>query len=202
MSPDDFRALLDASTDAEVASVCLNTEEIPYVFDSNRNAWNSFKQSIASLGAIESEICVIGSARFGFSLKPSNNFRKFQDTSDIDVLVVDEHLFDSLWISLLQAAYPRPPVQVTAAIKEHQKTLYTGWLIPSNLRFDMALSGHRIRAALDFKAAWFDAFKRAAANAVLRHEDVTGRLYRTRKHAELYLTNSISELRRSLSTTA
>lgn len=42
-------------------------------------------------------IAIVGSAKLGFSLAPDNNFRKFNEDSDIDIVIVSQSLFKQSW---------------------------------------------------------------------------------------------------------
>src|SRR5581483_11255792 len=107
----EFRESLGQNSDQELLGLCLRDDITPYVFESKPEMWSLFKNQLAlRLGTSADSIRVIGSGRLGFSLKPGNNLREFQDTSDIDVIVISPDLFDELWQRLLEAAYPRPPM--------------------------------------------------------------------------------------------
>jgi len=133
-------------------------------------------------------------------MKPGRNLKSFSDTSDIDVVIVNNELFDRLWIALLEAAYPREwiPQRLGGWLRARRKELYTGWLTPLEIKLDIEIFGPKAKPVLDFNAQWFNALKQASRHPPRRHEDVTGRLYRTWRHAELYHLNSLSALRREL----
>jgi hypothetical protein len=202
MTANEFREILLTESDKDrLLNRCLLDDEIPYVFDSDGRAWDSFRQEIAAdLGIPISDIRVVGSSRLGFSLKPGRNLKAFHDRSDIDVLVVSSVLFDDLWFGLLDAVYPRPPATARSAgwLKARKDEIYTGWVTPVDIRLDFRIFGERVRPILNFKARWFNALKKAARYPLRRHKDVRGRLYRTLQHARLYHLNSLGELRRSL----
>jgi hypothetical protein len=148
-----------------------------------------------------SDIRIVGSALFGFSMKPGQNLRNFSDESDIDVIVVNAKLFDELWLGLLAAAYPRPPITDRISggwLRRRRNELYTGWLTPLDIHLDSKIFGAKAKPVLDFRIRWFNALKQASHHPVRRHEDVQGRLYRTWQHAELYHLDSLAALRRSL----
>mgnify|MGYP003628939625 CR=1 FL=1 len=58
-----------------------------------------------------SDIAVVGSGKYGYSLAPEKNFRPFQpdhdqsDPSDIDLVVISRPLFNSTWHHLRRADY-------------------------------------------------------------------------------------------------
>jgi hypothetical protein len=124
----------------------------------------------------------------------------FKDTLDIDLVVVNSTLFDELWISLLAAAYPRMPVteKLSGWLERRRNELYTGWITPSAIKLDAKIYGMRANPVLAFRTKWFNALKEASQFPVHRYEDITGRLYRTWSHAELYHLHCIASLRRSL----
>lgn len=201
MTSEEFRDLLDQQSDEQLLEPCLRDDLPPYVFEPRPEAWDAFRdQLVAELDVARADIRVVGSGRLGFSLKPGRNLRSFGDTSDIDVVIVNPGLFDELWVALLEAAYPRPPITETFGgwIRTRRNELYTGWLSPLEIRLDKKIFGAKAQPVLDFNTRWFNTLKRASQHPPRRHEDVTGRLYRTWRHAELYHLNSLAALRKDL----
>lgn len=201
MSPTEFRELIATVSDAELLGPSLHDDLTPYVFDSEEELWEEFRNEIAAeLGIAASDVRVVGSGRLGFSLKPGTNLRDFTDTSDVDVIVINAELFDYLWITLLDAAYPRPPATelVGGWLQNRKSDLYTGWITPLAIRLDRKIFGTKAEPVLSFNSRWFNTLKRVSRLPVRRHEDVQGRLYRTIRHAELYHLNSLAALRRTL----
>ena len=49
------------------------------------------------------EVTIGGSAKFGFSLNPRKNYKEFDLNSDIDIVIISEKLFESLWDDLLES---------------------------------------------------------------------------------------------------
>jgi len=201
MTANEFRQLLAKQTDANLLGPCLRDAIIPYVFAPNPPSWDGFREElVAQLGVYRTEITVVGSARFGFSLKPWNNLRKFTDRSDIDVVIVNASLFDRLWLGLLSVAYPRYPATETLGgwLSSRRKEVYTGWLTPLEIKLDPTIYGSKAKPILEFATLWFNTFKRVSRHLPRRHEDVKGRLYRTWEHVELYHLNSLAALRQTL----
>jgi hypothetical protein len=202
MTTVEFRDLLNSKTDVKLLDPCLRDELTPYVFEARPESWGSFREELATrLHINRMDVRVIGSARFGFSMKPWNNLRQFSDSSDIDLIVVNSELFDQLWLALLRAAYPRGPIanKLGGWLGKRRNELYTGWLTPLKIKLDVRIVGAKGKPVIDFNTRWFHAMKEAARHPTRRHEDIQGRLYRTWQHAELYHLSSLAELRRSLS---
>jgi hypothetical protein len=201
MTPGEFRDLVQRQSDPQLLDPCLHDDRTPYVFQPQPTAWDTFRDELVSLlGVSRGDIRVVGSARFGFSMKPGRNLKAFADTSDIDVVIVNADLFDRLWLALLDAAYPRPPIteKFGGWLQTRRNELYTGWLTPREIRLDVKTFGSKARPVLDFRTRWFNALKKASQYPPRRHEDITGRLYRTWRHAELYHLHSLTELRKTL----
>jgi hypothetical protein len=201
MTPAEFIELANQRTDAELLGLCLHDDSTPYVFESEPAKWKEFREFLApKLDVAPADIRVVGSGRFGFSMNPAKNFKHFGDTSDIDVVIVNADIFDSLWLSLLRAAYPRPPVtnRLGTWLETRRNELYTGWLTPREIRIDVKIYGQVAKPVVDFNFNWFTTMKVASQILPTRHEDITSRLYRTWNHAELYHLHSLGALRKSL----
>jgi len=202
MDTAEFLELVQQRTDVELLEPCLRDDGTPYVFEPQPAAWDLFRDElVAGLGVARADIRVVGSGRLGFSMKPGYALRTFRDTSDIDVVVVNPEAFDRLWLALLAAAYPRPPNTelVGGWLKKRTSELCTGWLTPLKIRLDSSIFGAKAKTVLEVNARWFTTLKKASRHPPRRHEDITGRLYRSWEHAELYHLHSLAALRKSLS---
>src|SRR5687767_2525443 len=123
--------------DKDLLEVCLRDDSAPFVFDADDEAWTNFKSELEKTLTVKSaDVRVVGSARLGFSLKPHMDLKLFTNTSDIDVVVVSDTIFDEIWHDILVAAYPRElsGVPLGGWIAATRRDLYTGWLSPT--RFD------------------------------------------------------------------
>jgi hypothetical protein len=201
MNATEFRELMADTSDADMLPVCLVSEDRPFVCN-NDAKWTSFRRALVDgmQGLALGDVRVVGSGRHGFSTRPRARFKAFDDSSDIDVVVVNETIFDQVWIALLVAAYPRLAAnrQIGRWNVEGREELFAGWLTPTSIHMDWRILGARGRPLSEFKLKWFNALKLAAGHSTKPHHDITGRLYRTWRHAELYHLFSIAQLRRSL----
>jgi hypothetical protein len=201
MTSDEFRVLVARTTDTDLLGLCLRDDRMPYVFEPEPESWNEFRAALsAELRIAVTDITVVGSARLGFSLRPDNNLKPFSDKSDIDVIVVNEQLFDRLWLDLLATAYPDEETspRLGGWLKDRRREVYAGWLNPLEIKLDRTIWGTRAAPIYEFSSQWFNCFQKASQHPPRRHEAIEGRLYRTWRHAELYHLHSLGALRRSL----
>jgi len=201
MSPNDFRKLIAERTDAELLGPCLREDQTPYVFEPRPNSWADFRAEVSGQLRVSPDgIRIVGSGRFGFSLRPHNNLKAYTEKSDIDVVVVDTVLFDSLWDGLLSAAYPGDETspKLGGWLSARRREVYAGWLDPLEIKLDPKIWGPAADRVLNFSTDWFNIFQKASKHPPRRHETVTGRLYRTWRHADLYHLHSLATLRITL----
>lgn len=76
------------------------------------------------------EVLVVGSAKLGFSIAPKKKYRHFGDSSDIDVVIVSDTLFSSVWASVY--SFWRDKV-IWEAEADFKKYLFRGWIRPDKL---------------------------------------------------------------------
>lgn len=148
-------------------------------------------------------IRVVGSGKIGFSLSPDNFPRLFSDVSDIDVLVVDESLFDKVWLSMLNWHYPRKGFALGGAdgrwAKNRRKELYWGWFVPDEIRFSGLSFPSILKPLRDISTAWFNLFQSLSLYSEFAGRNVSGRLYRTWDHARLYQEHGLMQIQEILS---
>jgi hypothetical protein len=156
----------------------------------------------AALPLNEDNIGVVGSAKVGFSLSPDSFFRPFSEDSDIDVLIVDERLFDTIWSTILRWHYPRRLWLDAATDRnwagDRRKDLYWGWFTPHRIRFNGLTLPEMLKPVRDLSTSWFNAFRSLSEYREFSHRDISGRLYRTWDHARLYHEHGLFLIRETL----
>jgi hypothetical protein len=148
------------------------------------------------------DVAIVGSARSGYSLAPDTFPRAFSSHSDIDVIVVNEPLFDYVWGALLTWNYrqrwPRWNPDRSWA-QERQADIYWGWLTPNRIRYEGLRFPRSLIPLRDFSTRWFTAFQTLSqAHQVFLGRDVEGRLYRSWDLARRYHSHGIRKLVRRL----
>lgn len=81
-------------------------------------------------GTTKENIHVVGSAKLGFTIKPGDRFRSFGNSSDIDVVIINEALFQAIWTEAFHFANCGGYWQKQDEFKHY---LFQGWIRPDKL---------------------------------------------------------------------
>ncbi len=127
------------------------------------------------------EVLVVGSGKLGFSIAPKKRYRAFGNTSDLDVVIVSDILFDTVWKDVHRYF-------TTGGYWEHQnefiKFLFRGWVRPDKLPPDQRF---------DFARHWWDLFNELSASEEFSAARVRGAIYRSWHFLESYQVIAISD---------
>lgn len=171
----------------------------PYVFRNRPESFSTLRNHLRStLNVSEENVTVVGSAKLGFSISPHTFPRRFAWNSDVDILVVDESLFDQVWTTILRWNYPRryrlsgPDWDWT---KGRMHDLYWGRIVPDRIRYEGLSLPDVLKPLRDLSTSWFNAFRGLSQYPELAARDVSGRLYRTWDHALLYQIDGLRQIR-------
>ncbi len=177
-------------------------EGTPYVFRERPEDLNIlYNHLLSKLNFSERNITIVGSAKIGFSLSPDSFPRRFTDQSDIDVLIVNEYLFDRVWTIMLEWNYPRRFRLVNADwqwSKKRRDELYWGWFVPDKIRFEGLSFPSVLKPLREISTSWFNAFRSLSQYPELADRNISGRLYRTWNYALFYHVDSFRQLKESI----
>ena len=138
----------------------------------------------------QDDICVVGSARIGFSLSPLKFGEPFSDFSDIDICIVSSSLFDPSWLDIIEKRRTQPATMNSRTkfqLREHRERHYVfnGWIYPKS-----------VVQALEIGQRWLRTFNGLSRISELASRTISGRLYRTWAHARLYHRGSLEKVKR------
>lgn len=178
-------------------------EGTPYVFSDQPKLMEELTNHLSNELDLKSEnIRIIGSAKVGFSLNPDNFPRRFSDTSDIDVLVVDEILFDKIWTNVLKWHYPRRLSGLSGNdrdwMRKRRRDVYWGWLHPERIRYDGLSFPEVLKPLRDTSTTWFNAFRSLSRHSEFATRHISGRLYRNWSHARMYHVYTLRQIRENI----
>jgi hypothetical protein len=90
----DFKQLVERLAHHHILARVFLLDGTPHVFVSSPMKYIIFKEQVASeFGIGSQDVCIVGSARLGFSPSPHKFGRSFSETSDVDVVLISEPLF-------------------------------------------------------------------------------------------------------------
>jgi len=197
----EFRDLLRTRPLEELVQGYIFQGE-PFAFRSERRALEVLYRHLhQELNLEPDQLTIVGSAKIGFSVSPESFPRRFSPTSDIDVVAVNEALYDEIWCTILKWHYPRrrrllDPERTWARYRKDE--LYWGWIAPDRIRFDVVTLPEILRPIHRLSARWFNAFRSLSRYHHFAGRHISGRLYRTWEHARLYHVDSLRQLAESL----
>jgi len=183
----------------DISSNIYNDEEIvekyimsgtPYIFKDNEDMYYDLKKELGNFFTLSNfrNIFMIGSAKMGFSINPINDFRCIQDDSDIDMVIIDEGLFDLYWTQLFEfniGIKPRSERE-DSLYKKFLDYFFRGWMRPDYFPFHYA-----------GKRDWFDFFSRISYGKYDKRK-ITGAIYRNEYFFKKYHEKNIKAIRRRL----
>jgi hypothetical protein len=199
---DEFKSII-VNDPLETIARSYILEGVPYVFRERPETMNILRTHLHNeLGASKDNIIVVGSGKIGFSLNPDTFPRLFSDDSDIDVVVVDGCLFDTVWFTMLRWHYPRRGTNLGGVdapwARERRRELYWGWFVPSDIRYEGLSFPNALKPLRDISTKWFNAFRSLSQYPELTSRNVSGRLYRTWDHALLYHTEGLRLVKKTV----
>jgi len=201
-SQEAFSALLEQAKDLTQVAHNVIFSGVPYVFRDEPHTWTSLRLHLArDLGCTEQEVHVAGSAKTGFSLAPHKYGQPFSARSDIDVIIINEHLFDTIWLSVIRWHYRRRnrlPKPERRWDDERRKDLYWGYINPVGYAYRGLSFPRDLHPARKVSRIWFNAFQGLGRYPEFVGRKVSGRLYRSNEHAVCYHRHGLELLRHQL----
>jgi hypothetical protein len=202
LSPSDWRAKVLAEPLDELVQTHVFGGDV-FAFQGHPAALQQVRSHfVRSLHVGEPEnVVVVGSAKTGLSLSPDSFLRAFSAESDVDVVIVDERLFDDCWSAIRRWRWQRPnklPPDEKHWARRREEDVFFGWLEVGDL-WDPRLSAKNILTPVrDLAGKWFDAFQSASSISALSGRDVQGRLYRTWQQALEYHVSGLRTARQQM----
>ncbi len=184
MRPNDLERILEEKPVTDLVQEYL-FDGIPYCFKDSPEQYNLFRKTICNKFNIHPQnFTVVGSAKIGFSLSPDKYGKPFSDSSDIDVVLVSEELFQNLWIQLLEykrtASYRFSNQYVKKRFEDFQHILFFG-----SIRLDM------ISEDFPFAKEWWEFFNNLSIDRRFGPRRIRAMIFKSWKHVSYYYENGI-----------
>lgn len=170
---------------------------IPHVFDGRENDYFEFRNRIANKFNVGfHEVFIVGSAKLGFSFYKSTEFNY---DSDIDVVIVNEKLFEEFYFKITEYQYKLDRMYRTVNLKELEiysdflKYLVKGWMRPDKLPTSFQVSL--------LKSDWFNFFDSISNDkSEVGNYKVSAGLFKNYTYLEKYYTRSVEDFGATLKT--
>ena len=163
---------------------------IPYVFGDDEGRYFDFRNRIAQHFNIGfHEVFIVGSAKLGFS--PYKN-TEFSFNSDIDVVLVNEDLFENYYQKISEYQYQFDDAK--SVVRENEVLMYNeflrylvkGWMRPDKLPFSFQIKL--------LKDEWFEFFRSISnGNSEVGNYGVKAGLFKNYRYLEKYYAKGISD---------
>ena len=190
---DEFKTMLTSWDLDQIVDTHLFAG-LPFSFSKTPELYDQILYELSQgLQVEKQDICIVGSARIGFSLSPPRFGTPFDQFSDVDVVVVSADLFDPSWMNILDSPRGRRSSfrsRTRKSLTDHRKKhyIYQGWIYPDSLV-----------DALEIGERWLTTFNGLSRIPVLSSRRISGRLYRTWDHARAYHYRGLELIQESLS---
>lgn len=200
-SSDIFKTHLLSKNVSDIASDYL-FQGMPYAFLNDESTYEALVTELSAKLEIPSkQIFLVGSAKLGFSMSPHNFPRQFSDSSDLDIAIYDEELFDKIWMALLKWNYPRKRNNMSSEeaefIRRWRSSIFWGNVDP-RLKFDGLYVTEEIRYLNGISLKWFDSIASLSLIPNLSSREINSRLYRNFDFMKEYHLDSLEKLKSAI----
>lgn len=169
---------------------------VPFVFKEREEDYFEFRSNIARQYNINfGEVFIVGSAKFGFSYIKGTNFSY---ESDIDVVLVNEQLFEYFYQRISDYQYSMDRFHKTISPDEKQRyNKFLRYLVKGWMRPDLLPLSFQIEA---LKEEWFSYFNSISnGKSEVGNYEVKAGLYKNYYYLEKYYMNGIEGYYNSMS---
>ncbi len=202
---EDFKRLIERLAHHHILARVFLLDGTPHVFINSPMKYIIFKEQVASeFGIGSQDVCIVGSARLGFSPSPHKFGQAFSETSDVDVVLISEPLFlegsQALFQELNAAGPPltfsdkphrQKPVEVSGPVWKSVKEAIRNFVF-NNFNPGLLSYSHPLRMRI-FNGISGTTGLFLALEPQVFVSKIRCRIFRTWKAAEDYYANSLRQ---------
>lgn len=184
---DELKTLLSQKTIPEIIHRYLLSRE-PVCFQKSPDAVYDLQRSLSEHFRVHTKnIEIVGSAKLGISLNPSASRygKKYDEESDIDLVVVSGELFDKAWHELTKLDGARHTLneKERSLLDECNNLIHRGYISPDKLPIRM-----------DFSKNWWGVFEKLSNQEKYEKRAIRGRLFKDWWFVERYYSIMLAKL--------
>ena len=128
-----------------------------------------------------SQVYMVGSGKMGFSLKRTRRYHPFGDSSDLDLAIVSDGLFDEIWMEAFRFKRDGGYWEKEREFKDY---LFRGWIRPDLLPAS---------ASFERTEEWWEFFRELTSSGNFGSYKISAGLYRAFEFLMAYQSISVSE---------
>lgn len=208
LQPDQLKSLLDAMDNFDVLVKVFLLEGPPFVFANSPMKYLIFREQVADRFEIGyQDVCIVGSAKLGFSPSAHKFGVPFSTTSDVDVVIISDDLFNrgshALFEYINRIGPPLDfnnrgtPVSVAAREWRAHKEAVRNYVY-DNFNPGLLPNDHPLRTEVFGNISSTSALFLALEPQVFVSK-IRCRVFKTWRAAESYYINSLRQLKATLS---
>lgn len=204
ISSERFKELVTRVDHLDVVAKVFLLEGTPFVFAKSPMKYMVFREQVADRFHVGyQDVCIVGSAKLGFSPAAHKYGKSFAEESDVDVVIISEELFDRGSQRVFDRLRNLGPSPRSVKGKENPQVEQSDWrAIKDGLR-NYYFQNLNPTLLLDTDPLRNDIFERIrsttplflALNPIVFVSKIRCRIFRNWKAAESYYTNTLRELR-------
>ncbi len=160
----------------------------PFCFkDSPEKFWLLRKSICEEFRLHPKNFAIAGSGKLGFSIVPSKYGQPFSEASDIDVVLVSETLFDSIWRELI-IYYEHPDFKLLPSNIRKEFNALRQKLFYGQVRLDILVKN------FDFAKEWWKFFNKISTDETFGPREINAAIFKSCDHVTEYYKRAIVDL--------
>lgn len=158
----------------------------PFAFRTNLADYDVFRNELAERLAVQEDaLQLVGSGRLGFSLNAAHLLRRFQPSSDLDVVVISSPIFDQAWSELveLETSIGLADEDERRKLKRTKENFFQGYLRPDYLPISCQLTRD-----------WFPKLSARFQSTVASRHEVRAWLFKSLTHTSALYSSHLGRV--------
>lgn len=161
---------------------------VPYIFKENElNYFNLKRKLVEFFNVSYRNIFIVGSSKLGFSIAPNKLWKKIDEDSDIDVVIISNDLFEYYWKRILEFNSKSIPISKNERQISFLNYFFRGWLRPD--KFPNSFDGY---------IKWFEYMNEISYKIEYGNRKIAVAVYKDDYHFMQYQHNNLSALKNKI----
>lgn len=166
-------------------------DNYPFCFQDKPELLTQFRYVICDHFKIHTKnFCIVGSGKIGFSLSPNKYGSEFSEASDIDIVLISDELFQSLWLQLL--AFQKTSSYKLSPIFKKKFNDLKNIFFYGIIRFD------KLSNDFSFAKDWWEFFNNLSKDSQYGSRRIRAAIFKDWRYVSIYYEHSINKIKNKL----